>query len=545
MVSSREVHAAFHPEGKVTALGLDSQGTLAAWAEGSGSVFIAVKSRDSFIVSATWIAPARVRGLVFHDETIIVLDDEIGLTCLNADATIVWQQTVGGGGFSLLKYSDGFSVIDGLGRLHLFGFDGVPTNLNETFDDILLQQSVGPYLVLGFENGSVQALNNGLLTWSRPVRGETGEAITCLGSTADNHLVLGREGYALVAGDEEALELEVWSIQDNMLLHRDDLNSRLLHAVPSFKGVACGFDDGKVSYLDVSMPTPTFVTGFDCTYPVRYLCSVGKEVLAASWFFIHGNDADGRIWKIEHQGMPQMVVAADDGSVILFAGEDQNDWTEPEPIGLFSLTAEVVEMDETELNLWFNRPEEPVHLSAEEIYRSDSEMESFFSKEELLSMNQVHDSTVEIDVLQEALGSKAVMAQPVAEDGSLEIDTEALLEHLDDAIAQMALLPQDDLLEQLNAESGEILPPRAMSGGDQNHVPGDDGTAVITLDGSDSYDPQGRIISWSWVDESGKEIADTPKVRVRIGVGNHRFELRICDREGQWSSDSLHVLIEA
>jgi hypothetical protein len=143
------------------------------------------------------------------------------------------------------------------------------------------------------------------------------------------------------------------------------------------------------------------------------------------------------------------------------------------------------------------------------------------------------------------LGSEETTSQPVAQDVFLDVDTDALLEHLDDEISQMALLNPEHLLGELNAEAKEIITPRAVSGDDQRHLLGKDGAVVITLDGSDSFDPQNRIMSWSWVDDTGKEIADTSKVRVRISQGNHRFELRICDSEGQWSSDSLHVLIEA
>ena len=108
----------------------------------------------------------------------------------------------------------------------------------------------------------------------------------------------------------------------------------------------------------------------------------------------------------------------------------------------------------------------------------------------------------------------------------------------------MALLPSEDLLEQLNTEIGEILVPRAVSGEDQHLKADADGSAIVTLDGSTSFDPQERIQTWSWIESSGKEIASSAKVRVRIPRGSHRFELRICDRDGQWSSDSLHILID-
>ena len=72
----------------------------------------------------------------------------------------------------------------------------------------------------------------------------------------------------------------------------------------------------------------------------------------------------------------------------------------------------------------------------------------------------------------------------------------------------------------------------------------DDGTAIVTLDGRNTEDPQERIETWSWVDDTGKEIANTAAVRVKLNRGNHRLELRIKDRDGRWSSDSIDVRIE-
>ena len=75
-------------------------------------------------------------------------------------------------------------------------------------------------------------------------------------------------------------------------------------------------------------------------------------------------------------------------------------------------------------------------------------------------------------------------------------------------------------------------------------VAGDDGTAIVTLDGSKTVDPQDRVKSWSWVDNTGKEIADTSVVRVKLNRGSHRLELRIKDSDNQWSSDSIDVRVE-
>ena len=96
----------------------------------------------------------------------------------------------------------------------------------------------------------------------------------------------------------------------------------------------------------------------------------------------------------------------------------------------------------------------------------------------------------------------------------------------------------------LSLDAEEIIAPNPDAGGDQSLDADAEGTAIVTLDGSGTLDPQDRVIAWSWVDYSGKEIADTPVVRVKLNQGNHRLELRIKDSDGRWSSDSIDVRIE-
>ena len=544
MLSTHSVHIAFQPEAKVSALALSMSGDVAVWAEGDGKLFIAQNTEGTLAPSTSWQAPSLIRKAILRGNQIFVLDDEHGLTCLDLEGNLLWQTEIGAGGFSLQQLPAHLAVIDGLGRLHMFAYDGTPFELHVEYNDILRCTAIGEYLILAHESGQVQALQNGHIVWSRPIRGDTGESITCLGSDANQNLVIGREGYALVSGDEEVLEIEIWDIKQQVLVHRDDLKSRLLHATPSEKGLFCGFDNGQVSEYLAGQSSYTFEHLISCSYPIQNLIYRNGCIAATSWFYIYGLDSNGREWKIEHQGMPHFLEASQDGSVCLFAGEDQNDWTDIEPIGMFSFNEEVHELDASELNLWFEKPEETVKLSAEELYREDDEMNSFFSEAELESMQNTRPADVGLDALHSALEGDFGDSQQVTEDGALDIDTEVLLAELDDAITKMALLPSDNLLEELNTEIGEIIVPRAVSGEDQSLKADADGSAIITLDGSNSFDPQERIQTWSWIESSGKEIASSAKVRVRIPRGSHSFELRICDRDGQWSSDSLHVLIE-
>jgi hypothetical protein len=126
----------------------------------------------------------------------------------------------------------------------------------------------------------------------------------------------------------------------------------------------------------------------------------------------------------------------------------------------------------------------------------------------------------------------------------LNIDTDELLSQLDDAIENMAMMPEQSILDELNNSIEEVEVPVSNAGGDQRVTAQDDGTAIITLDGSSSYDPQSRIKVWSWIDSTGREISDIAKLKVKLKLGKYQFELRICDLDGNWNSDYVIIIVE-
>jgi hypothetical protein len=103
---------------------------------------------------------------------------------------------------------------------------------------------------------------------------------------------------------------------------------------------------------------------------------------------------------------------------------------------------------------------------------------------------------------------------------------------------------EDDLMLSLSLDAEEIIAPSCDAGGDQQVSADEDGTAVVSLDGSGTRDPQERIVQWSWIDVTGREIGTSDRLRVKLMRGSHRFELRIKDNDGRWSSDSLDVRVE-
>ncbi len=546
---SREVAVAFKPQARISTLGLSPNGKISAWSEINGLVCISHRPLDNSGDDLLfWKSEGKVTGLIVSNENIFVLDEFFGLVCLDSSGELIWKSEIKGGGFSLIELEDRFAVVDSLGRLNYVLLDGTVIDLGSQYSSVTKIEKLGEYLITAHENGEVRAILDGQTIWQRPSRGELGESITSIGSTSNGNLVIGREGYALVPGEEEALELEIWDVSKSVLIRRIDINSRLLVSTNSSRGTIFGFDDGKVMELEVG-PNGQFNDEmsilFDCKYPIKSLIFNSEQIICTAWFFIYGFTSSGDLWKVEHQGIPEYIKISLDGEVCLFAGEDQNDWTDSEPIGKLSLKGDLIDIDESELPSWFNNVQETTQLTSEELY-SEQQISQHLTEDEVKQLEGTAFVAIE-ESIDELIGALKVENKAVDKSslpGTLNIDTDELLSQLDDAIENMAMMPEQSILDELNKSIEEVEVPVANAGGDQRVTAQDDGTAIITLDGSSSYDPQSRIKVWSWIDSTGREISDIAKLKVKLKLGKYQFELRICDVDGNWNSDYVIIIVE-
>ena len=71
----------------------------------------------------------------------------------------------------------------------------------------------------------------------------------------------------------------------------------------------------------------------------------------------------------------------------------------------------------------------------------------------------------------------------------------------------------------------------------------EDSKVDVILNGSDSYDPDGEIVSWSWSTGSGRNLGQSKIVRVRLAPGVHVFTLRVTDNMGAESESSMTVRV--
>jgi hypothetical protein len=279
-----------------------------------------------------------------------------------------------------------------------------------------------------------------------------------------------------------------------------------------------GFDNGRIRKLQTINGVEFQILDviFNCKFPIKTLNVTDGGIIAGSWFYVHGIMNDGTNWMVEHQGIVQHSAYSKFRGVFYFAGDDQNDYTNIEPIGVIDLSTELIERDKSELTEWFDSPNELEPVNAKDIYSEDDKFEQLVSN------------------------SKSV-------DGLNDGDFSNLLSALEDDIESMPnqdavnMSDRDVILQDLHEEITVSSMPVASAGEDRTYNAGLDESSIIILDSSNTKGDRNRIVSYSWVDETGREISDLPKLRVKLNKGRYRFELRIIDDEGNSTSDTLQV----
>ncbi|MGB0463488.1 MAG: PKD domain-containing protein [Candidatus Poseidoniaceae archaeon] len=511
---THDVRIAFTPQSTVVELAISKDGNFLAWAEKMGLLNISVDG----IKTKSFSIEGEIQGLFFRKKHLYAGDDNFGIRCFDENLEAIWECQINGG-TSIIEQCDEFvAVVDNLGRLVIVDYLGKIVSNNLPFTSIIniLRSDLG--LIIVQEDGSVFCFDGRKIIWNRPPRGEVGESITCVGSNLSGELVIGREGYALVPGDEEALEIEVWDIKNNKLLMRNEIKNRLTKISPASNSSFLGFDNGSIRRLQTTDGIEFEISDviFDCKFPVKTLNVTDGGIIAGSWFYVHGIMNDGTNWMVEHQGIVQYSAYSKFRDVFYFAGDDQNDYTNIEPIGVIDLSTELIEKDKSELTEWFDSPNAIESVNAEDIYSEDDKFEQLLS-----NSNSGND----------------------LQDGNLS----NLLSALEDDIESMPnndtvdISDRDVILEDLHEEITVSSMPVASAGEDRIYDAGLDESSIIILDSSETKGDKNRIVSYSWVDETGKEISDLPKLRVKLNKGRYRFELRITDDEGNSTSDTVQV----
>jgi hypothetical protein len=406
--------------------------------------------------------------------------------------------------------------VDGLGLVHATEVEGALVTLDErgdlrcvTLDEertiVARVQAVhdanASSVLLSTEAGLVMHdLATGAVLWSRPTRGTHGERITAATMLDGGGVLVAREGYAMT-GDEDVVEVERWA--KDALEWRHAHHEVILGLASTSIGVVAHDQSGSVLRLT---PEGTAVM-HDAGSGVRAMLDVGGELCVAAWFHVHGLSADGLSWTVEHPGMPSALSVL--GSHLLVVGDDGNDWTGPEPLGVVDLEADVVDVDPSELTAWVPPP----------IQESD----------EVPAMVEAPPSLVEEED-SHAWSAPSGLLDALTETAPL---VEASDENDDDLLAALTDATPSSVASTFSVGLGEHREVRA----------GADGVAEVLLECMVSGAPS-EGVTYAWSTADGREIGTKSRLLVRLPRGVHRFELRVRHPDGRWAMDGIQVLVE-
>nr|HPR31636.1 glycoside hydrolase family 30 beta sandwich domain-containing protein [Prolixibacteraceae bacterium] len=88
------------------------------------------------------------------------------------------------------------------------------------------------------------------------------------------------------------------------------------------------------------------------------------------------------------------------------------------------------------------------------------------------------------------------------------------------------------------------IPPEASVGEMEEELFDETGSGevAVTLQGSNSHDPDGEIVYFSWA-QNGIQISTQPDLEQKLGIGNHSFVLTVTDNDGATNTDTVQISV--
>ena len=439
-----------------------------------------------------------------------------------------WTHAVGGGCDLMDMSNDGtlIACIDGGRHVHILTENGVKRGRFSSGELIgITVANDGTGVAVNDDEGNVFVLDSsGTLRWKRAPVQTDGEMVSAMCFLHDGSLLLCREVLGITPSEVPQIALERWS-SIGELLHSEEVRSRSVCLIADGIGALSGHFDGSVTKLSDNLSQEPL---WKSMYTINDLKRHGDDLLVASWFYLHRIDSQGEeVWRCEHTGLVESIIANQDGTRIALSGDNQNDytrenrilWIDPDatPYALSEdseIDADLLQFGEgSQLN-------SPIASADDDLYADDGQdMASFFTPEEQEKLNARRTS----------------------------IDDSDLFAMLDDEIEQMAKVEEDETDLMAGLSDDEFIthiPPTADAGTDLIVNASQDGTAIVLLDGSATSPGSQRIEQWTWRDGLSKQIGDTPMVKVRLPVGNHTFTLTVTDPARESSTDTITVQVQ-
>ena len=288
-------------------------------------------------------------------------------------------------------------------------------------------------------------------------------------------LVTYRRSLDEMSDDRPENRIECWS-SDRGHIYTHEVDNPVASITAHEGGVVIGDEMGVITFLEDGGGLRKIEVDHQ---KINLIYTSDDITLVGSWFHVYGIRQGEVMWKAEFDGMPSTFSRLDDSRIAVVCENPSNNH-----ISIFALD-----------------PHGPLLEDPAEDYEVD-ERENFIYEPE-------HDSRFE----------------------HTPEETSELLSQMAIEVSPGAIEEEDvDLLVELSSMAKKInLPPVADAGEDKTLKSDSDGTLVVSLDGSRSYDPDGEITTWEWIDEKQRVIGSSSSIRVKLRQGTHSFTLRVTD----------------
>ncbi len=376
----------------------------------------------------------------------------------------------------------------------------------QSYGDVnrLTKSDDGNFFAIAKTDGDLLILNK-----SREIRHESFadnedvETISQICFRPDNILLACRDSLGMALDERPENRLECWH-PERGLLHTSELPAMATSILATENGAIVGCQNGALLRFTIGKDVEELLI---MDNPVSSIIQWNEDMIIGTWFNVMRISSSGEIiWSYEHEGLVSEILPIS-SDLIAVIGRS--------PAGKSPASIDLLEPDSETIN-----PE--VELFDYEFSNNDSnEFDGGLTDDEIARAEAHPDASIESDSLMDAL------------DEELEV------------IEEEKAISEADLLEDLSASAKAInLPPIADAGEDKTISAEENNTATILLDGSRSYDPDGKIQSFSWQDSKGNIISDSAQVRVRLPLGTHPFELTVVDDKGAATKAMVTVRIQ-
>ena len=327
------------------------------------------------------------------------------------------------------------------------------------------------------------------------------EMVTNISPIVRGRFLVSRESLGVVVDDRPVNRLEFWHVKEG-LSELVEIPSRATCIQASGDGYYVGCFEGELLWIERGKD-PTLLTNLG--YSITDLRIWEGDILVSSWFYARRISPEGiEKWIFEHPTIISKILSLGQGIIALIS--DRGSSASGSFISLID-------------------PNKKTH--DEETHHAQSPPTRDLSDKSFSGMPSENEI------------AKAAKRNSVNEIDSIIRDINQSLE-----ISMTELSDDEDLLETLSRSASSInLPPVADAGDDITVISNEDLKADVILDGSKSYDPDGEIVSWSWISETGRALGDRPMIKVRLSQGIHSFSLSVVDNKGAKSISKMTVRV--